>query len=317
MDVDYVVFPVLLLLIAISVIWLSIRRIRLLSTKVSRKWRRVVERIVFSAAILFALALAGSTTFNAIAIQIFRATNPPLGKLYTVNGRKMHLYCMGNGSPTIVLEAGMGLGIDLVSWGGIQPELAKTTRVCSYDRAGFGWSEPQPGLRDANHVAQELKELLDQAKVTGPLVLMAHSIGGVFIRYYASRYPTDVVGMILVDSTTPEQITTTPSQNLTALLVFYKTMYIVGVPRLMGKCSAEDSCQPHLNAALHDFQSLQQTGEETMSHRPIRRASDSDHLARHHQSAVHAASREPEGWVGEDGKEVGRGSGRVEETLHT
>lgn len=91
MDVDYVVFPVLILLIAIPVIWLSIRRIRLLSTKVFAPWRRVVERILFSAAILLALALAGSTTFNAIAIQRFRATNRPLGKLYTVNGRKMHL----------------------------------------------------------------------------------------------------------------------------------------------------------------------------------------------------------------------------------
>jgi hypothetical protein len=130
MDVDYVVFPVLILLIAIFVVWLSIRRIRLLSTKVSAKWRRVVERIVFSATILLALALAGSTTFNTIAIHHFRATNRPLGKLYTVNGRKMHLYCIGSGSPTIVLETGMGLEIDLVSWSGIQPELAKTTRVC-------------------------------------------------------------------------------------------------------------------------------------------------------------------------------------------
>ena len=74
----------------------------------------------------------------------------------------------------------------------MQPELSKLTRVCSYDRAGYGWSAPRPGPRDADTVAQQLHALLQQAGITGPLVLMGHSMGGIYIRDYASQYPQGI-----------------------------------------------------------------------------------------------------------------------------
>jgi pimeloyl-ACP methyl ester carboxylesterase len=80
-----------------------------------------------------------------------------------------------------------------------------TTQVCSYDRAGFGLSDPIPAPRDADHIAEELHDLLIQANVKGPIVLMGHSIAGMYIRDYATRYPAELAGLIFVDSATPLQ----------------------------------------------------------------------------------------------------------------
>ena len=187
MDLDYVVLPAIILLIGILIIALCVRRFFSLSTKSYRTWRKVLERTVLSVVVLLVAVVAGSSAFNAIALHRFWAVNPPPGAFYSVNDHRMHINCTGSGSPTIVLEA--GLGNDALVWGGVQPELSITTRVCSYDRAGFGWSDALPPPRDADHIAAELHELLLQAKVSGPIVLMGHSIAGIYIRDYATRYP--------------------------------------------------------------------------------------------------------------------------------
>jgi pimeloyl-ACP methyl ester carboxylesterase len=134
---------------------------------------------VFTACVvLLAVAITGNTSFNAIAVHHFWAINPAPGKIVSVGGHKMHIYCTLSGSLTIILEAG-GQN-DSVIWRGVQPPLSRTTRVCAYDRAGFGWSDAQPGPRDADHIAAELHQLLLQTGITGPVVLMGHSIGGIF-----------------------------------------------------------------------------------------------------------------------------------------
>ena len=112
--------------------------------------------------------------------------------------------CTGSGSPTLILDA--GLGDDSLIWGGVQPVLARTTRVCAYDRAGWGLSQAVPGPQDANHIADELHGLLTVAGITGPVVLMGHSIAGMYIRAYASRYPAEVAGLIFVDASTPSRM---------------------------------------------------------------------------------------------------------------
>src|ERR1035438_9828470 len=157
MDFDYVVLPAIIFVVGVLVIWLSVRRFRSLSTKSYRTWRKVVERIVLSVVVILVAVLAGSSAYNAIAVHGFWATNQPPGAFYSVNGHRMHIICTGSGSPTIVLEA--GLGNDSMTWGGVQPVLSSTTRACSYDRAGFGWSDPLPAPRDADHIAAELHEL--------------------------------------------------------------------------------------------------------------------------------------------------------------
>src|SRR5262245_3211505 len=142
------------------------------------------------------VALAGTgAIYQAAATARDARRYPPPGQLVNVGGYRLHLYCAGEGSPTVVLEAvSGGLAID---WAWVQPEGARTTRVCTYDRAGRGWSEPGPAPRDARQLARELHTLLRNAAVPGPYVLAGHSAGGLFAREYAAQYPDEVVGLVL------------------------------------------------------------------------------------------------------------------------
>jgi pimeloyl-ACP methyl ester carboxylesterase len=117
---------------------------------------------------------------------------PPPGKMVDVGGYRLHIHCTGSGSPTVVIESGWG---DMsASWGWVQPEVAKTSRVCAYDRAGVGWSEPSPHPRTAREFAKELHTLLANATEPGPYVLVGHSLGGYTVRVYAHDYPAEVAG---------------------------------------------------------------------------------------------------------------------------
>ena len=111
--------------------------------------------------------------------------------------------CVGQGNPTVILEA--GLGDSSLIWTYVQPEIAKTNLVCSYDRAGYGWSEAGSYPRTALNEVQELHTLLANANVTGPFVMVGHSLGGVNVRVYAHQYPDEVAGMVLVDSAHEDQ----------------------------------------------------------------------------------------------------------------
>jgi pimeloyl-ACP methyl ester carboxylesterase len=127
---------------------------------------------------------------------------PAPGRLIDVGGFSLHLHCAGAGSPSVVLDA--ALGGSSVSWSWVQPEIAKLTRVCSYDRAGFGWSQPGPFPRTAGRMAAELRTLLDRGGVPPPFVLVGHSFGGLIMRIFAARYRGDVRGLVLVDPAHPE-----------------------------------------------------------------------------------------------------------------
>lgn len=119
-----------------------------------------------------------------------------------VGGRRLNIHCAGvtghAGGPTVVLEA--GFGNSSATWARVQPEVAKFARVCSYDRAGLGGSDPSPTPRTAVALTEDLHALLANAKVAGPYVLVGHSLGGILARLYASYYPAEVAGMVLVDS---------------------------------------------------------------------------------------------------------------------
>jgi len=122
----------------------------------------------------------------------------PPGRLVDVGGRKLHLYCTGKGGPTVILEAGAGsFSID---WALVQPEVAKTTRVCSYDRAGYGWSDPGPEWDTVEQVARDLETALNNAGEHPPFVLVGQSMGGLYSRWYQHEHPNQVVGMVLVDT---------------------------------------------------------------------------------------------------------------------
>src|SRR6266403_4372367 len=161
------------------------------------------------AALVVLLAIVGAIYQSVESSNDLRTHSPP-GRLIEVNGYKMHLYCVGDGSPTVILES--GLGDNWLSWYKVQPALAKFARVCSYDRAAVGWSDVQPEPPDSRNVALRLHSLLNNAEVKPPYVLVGHSIGGIHVRVYQNMYPSDVVGMVFVDSTHPDAKNRVPSQ---------------------------------------------------------------------------------------------------------
>jgi hypothetical protein len=126
---------------------------------------------------------------------------PMPGQLIDVAGHRLHLSCTGAGTPTVVLEPGAGAMSSSLGW--IAPAVARDTRVCVYDRAGRGWSEPADTTQDGAQIATDLHTLLQRGHVPGPYVLAGHSFGGLYVLTFAARYPDEVAGMVLVDSTAP------------------------------------------------------------------------------------------------------------------
>jgi pimeloyl-ACP methyl ester carboxylesterase len=136
------------------------------------------------------------------------APYPPLGKLVDVGGYRVHLYCTGVGSPTVVVVGG-GFSFD---WALVQPDVAKFTEVCTYDVSGTAWSDPGPLLTCSERV-NEVHKLLTNARIEGPYVLVGLSVGALVARLYASLYPSEVAGMVIVDHAFIDVARDTPSGN--------------------------------------------------------------------------------------------------------
>ena len=170
--------------------------------------------LVWMIAGLLALAVIGAV-YQAVATEMDQRAYPPPGEMVVVGGHRLHIDCVGQGSPTVILES--GLGTMSVDWANVQPEIAKTTRVCAYDRAGAGWSEPGPEPRDPQQIARELHTLLGNAGIDGPYVLVGQSFGGLYVRMYADQYPQEVKGMVLVDASHPDMWTRLPPEVVATL----------------------------------------------------------------------------------------------------
>lgn len=147
-------------------------------------------------AVLLIFILVGAV-LESLAEAADARANPPPGQLVDIGGYRLHINCTGTGSPTVVIESGWGESS--ATWGWVQPEVERTTRVCTYDRAGMGWSDPSPYPRTARQFAKELHTLLEKANEPGPYVLVAHSLGGYTVRVYAHDYPDEVSGLVLID----------------------------------------------------------------------------------------------------------------------
>jgi pimeloyl-ACP methyl ester carboxylesterase len=146
---------------------------------------------------------------ESIALARDAGRYPMPGASYDVGGHRLHLNCTGTGSPTVVLENGLGETSPL--WSGVAAQVARTSRVCAYDRAGQGWSEDAAGPQDARAVAADLHTLLARAGESGPYVLVGHSSGGAYAMTYAALHPAQVAGMVLLDSVSPHQFTALPA----------------------------------------------------------------------------------------------------------
>jgi pimeloyl-ACP methyl ester carboxylesterase len=164
-----------------------------------RNWSR---RALIYPALLVLVLVAGGGAFETAAEAT--SSNPAAGgRTYLVNGHRLYLRCVGTGGPTVLLFN--GLGERTPSWAWVQRMVSPTTRVCSFDRAGEGWSGAARGQQDGHQLAFDLHALLEAARIPGPYVLAAHSVGGTYALVYAAQYPRQVAGLALIDSATPYQ----------------------------------------------------------------------------------------------------------------
>ena len=188
---------------------------------------RWTKRILIALCGLLIVAVLSGATYQWIATRNELAATPPPGRLVDVGGHRLHIWCTGAGTPSVILET--GLGGSSADWGFVQPEVSRFTQVCSYDRAGMGYSDPGPSPRTTRRIARELAQLLDRSGISGPAVLVGASIGGLTARVFASEYGERVAGLVLVDASHEDQDHDIP--RIAPVVPFLST---VGVFRLLG-----------------------------------------------------------------------------------
>jgi pimeloyl-ACP methyl ester carboxylesterase len=220
---DWIWPPVML---ALS-IWMIVR------VRQSRRGSRA-RWVLYPVIAALALASVGGG-YQAVGDAAAAQANPMPGQLVDVGDHRLHLHCTGSGSPTVVLEAGGGAMSS--DFGLIAPAVAGNTRVCVYDRAGRGWSESAQTAPHGLQVATDLHALLQGAQVPGPYVLAGHSFGGLYAQTYAALYPSEVAGMVLIDSTAPDAGASSPTERpylLDRVFALASSSAQLGAARLFG-----------------------------------------------------------------------------------
>jgi pimeloyl-ACP methyl ester carboxylesterase len=216
-----------------------------------------IGRILLGLVITLVAFAASGAIYQVVATAIDQRSYPPPGQLVDVGGYKLHINCIGptnTGNPTVILEG--GLGATSTAWAWIQPEVAETTRVCAYDRAGTGWSDTSAEPHDAQHIAKALHTLLHNANVASPYVLVGWSVGGLYVRAFADHYRTEVAGVVLLDSSSPDQCTSTPAaqarcDTTTRISAMMPVLARIGVMRVMSHFQPASSLpQPQSAEAL-------------------------------------------------------------------
>ncbi len=150
-------------------------------------------------AAVFAILLGAGLVYERLKERGDRQHFPPPGRLIDIGGRRIHLLCQGDSpGPTVVIEQGMAS--PSIVWRSVQADIAQFARVCTYDRAGFLWSDPASGPRAIDDRVKDLHAVLALGAVPPPYVLVGHSLGGLIIRRFARAYPDLVAGVVLVDS---------------------------------------------------------------------------------------------------------------------
>ena len=201
---------------------------------------------------ILVLACAGALNQWA-AGALDRRANPAPGRMVEAGGLRMHLNCTGQGPATVVLDS--GLSDSSLAWFKVQPRVAEFARVCSYDRAGIGWSDVSPRPRTSRVIAEELHALLRAGAIAPPYVLVGHSMGGLDVRAYAGMYKDEVAGMVLVDSSHPDQFNRLPGGSSSGNawrrgLERQRLLMPFGIPRLLGWCG---TAAPEIRAAFRSF----------------------------------------------------------------
>ena len=189
-----------------------------------RRW--TIRILVGLCGLIVVPALTGAT-YQWLATRKDLAATPPPGRLVDIGGYRLHLWCTGDGAPAVILDT--GLGGTSADWGFVQPDVARFTRVCSYDRAGMGYSDPGPSPRTARRIASELATLLVHGGIAGPVVLVGASIAGFEVRVFASDHPERAAGLVLVDASHEDQ-----AHEVPAMARYVPLLSTFGVLRLFG-----------------------------------------------------------------------------------
>ncbi|MFI9596891.1 alpha/beta fold hydrolase [Nonomuraea sp. NPDC052265] len=207
------------------------------------------RRLVTWCAGLVLLSACAGLGYETAARRDDAARYPPPGRLVDVGGHRLHLRCTGSGGPVVVLEA--GLVESSASWDVVQRRLSTGLRVCSYDRAGYAWSEEGPGPRTAGRAAAELRALLAAAGEPGPYVLAGHSYGGEIVRLFAARYRDLTAGLVLIDATDEEAVAAMRVSRplVAAQLTANQALARIGLLRLAGDLLVPGDATPAARAA--------------------------------------------------------------------
>ncbi len=185
------------------------------------KW---TKRIGFGVLGITAFLATSGLLYQTIATKVDQVKYPPVGKMVDIGGYRLHIQDSGKGPIPVVFDAGMGC--NSLEWEHVQTEASKFTRACSYDRAGNGWSDESPLERTSENIVEELRTLLKNANIPSPYILVGHSFGGPNVLLYANKYPEEVAGIILVDSSHEDQLERMPSvpegnEGMALLLTYF------------------------------------------------------------------------------------------------
>lgn len=188
------------------------------------RWTR---RILLTLILIVIAAAVSGATYQWLATRRELAATPPPGRLVDVGGHRLHLWCSGSGAPAVILDS--GLGGTSADWGFVQAGAATFTQVCSYDRAGMGYSDAGPSPRTARRIASEVATLLDRGGVAGPVIAVGASIGGLNMRLFAADHEPRTAALVLVDASHENQNDDPP-----AIAPFVPLLSTIGAFRLLG-----------------------------------------------------------------------------------
>jgi len=233
-----------------------------------------IRLILFAPVSLLLLAIVGGS-YQAIASRVETQGYRHPGQLIPAGELRLNIYCTGRGNPTVVLDAGLADSLD--SWRHVQPDIARFARVCSYDRAGYGYSDPGPMPRTSDRIASELHAVLESAGEKPPYLLVGHSFGGFNVRVFNGKYSDQVVGLVLVDATQEDQYRLLPRtwSNLGAAMrrraqrqAFWAPLYIdLGIARLQLRLQGQQAPpvilqSKYLRARTSEFENIQVSAEQ-------------------------------------------------------
>ena len=234
------------------------------------RWMKLIT-LALTGAIL--LALVTGAIYQQLATARDLAGSPPPGELVDIGEHRLHIWCVGSGSPTVVLDS--GLGGTVADWAYVQPSVAEFVRVCSYDRACVGYSDPSSEPRTSGQIANELYELLVEGDIALPVVLVGASYGGFNVRLLAAEHPAVAAGLVLVDASheeTPERLAAagaprnTPAYaRLVPLIIPFGILRLLGVPSGLPASVLPDEVRPYVHAVRFRTSAYRAAADELLN----------------------------------------------------